>query len=149
MRGRGVREGGNAREPKHTKKRILRHTGGDPAISCRQKHVIIRHGQAAPPFEVLVKDFHHSGVQGNHAALTKLGARDLQNAVGQHVIESEVERLRRSRKLAQSSFRRFLVEAGTTGEADQQLARIARSPPVCRCKAGAGVAVREALRGTS
>jgi hypothetical protein len=86
--------GGNAREPKHATKGVVRHGGGDPPISCRQKHVIIRYGQAASPFEVLVKDFHHGVVQGNHAALAKLGATDLQNTVGQHVIESEVERLR-------------------------------------------------------
>ena len=86
--------GGNARKPTNPAEGILHRAGGDPLISRRQKHVVIRHGQPAALFEVTVKGIRRRGVQGDQAALTELGTADLQDAIGQYIMEPEVERLR-------------------------------------------------------
>ena len=83
---------GNACKPTNPAEGVFHHAGGDPPISRRQEHVIVRYGQSAPLFEILVKGFHRRGVQGDQAALAKLGATDLQDALGQYVKESKVER---------------------------------------------------------
>ena len=55
--------------------------------------MVVRHGQLAALFEVAVKGLRRRGVQGNQSALTELGATDLQDAIGQYVMQPEVERL--------------------------------------------------------
>ena len=80
MRGGPCSRGGNARKPKNPAEGVVHHTGGDPPISRRQEHVIVRYGQPAALFEIVVEGFHRRGVQGDQAALPKLGTADLQDA---------------------------------------------------------------------
>jgi hypothetical protein len=61
-------------------------------ISRRQEHVIVCDGQPAALFEVLVEGFRRRRVQRNQAAFAELGPSDLQDAIGQYIIEPEIER---------------------------------------------------------
>ena len=55
--------------------------------------MVIRHRQLAALFKVLIKGFHRRGMQGNQSALTELGMTNPQDAIGQDIMDPEVERL--------------------------------------------------------
>jgi hypothetical protein len=84
--------GSNACKPTNPTEGVFHHAGGDPPISRGQEHVIVHYGQPAALFEILVKGFHHRGVQRNQAAFSEFRATDLQDAIGQYVRQSEAER---------------------------------------------------------
>jgi len=84
--------GGDSGKPTHPAEGVLHRAGGNPLIPSRQKHVVVRHSQWATLFEVTFKSIRRRGVQGHQAALTEFSTTDLQNAIGQDVMEPEVER---------------------------------------------------------
>src|SRR6267143_1558370 len=82
----------NIRKPKDTAECIVHRAGGESRALRRWEEVIVRSCDKAAPVKIAVEGLHYGCVQRHKAAFAELGVADMQDTVGQYVVEPKVER---------------------------------------------------------